>query len=66
MEVKVPAKVILTGEHAVVYGRQALAAAIDLYTTIQFTCVPRVNTGLPPIAVMFEGEETSIGPSELE
>lgn len=31
---KVPAKVILTGEHAVVYGKQAVGAALDLLTTV--------------------------------
>ena len=32
-----PGKVILLGEHAVVYGRTALAAAIDRHVTVQIT-----------------------------
>jgi mevalonate kinase len=37
-----PAKIILTGEHAVVYNKHALAAAIDLYTITW--SVPTANT----------------------
>ncbi len=35
MEVKVPLKVILSGEHAVVYGHPAVAAAIDMWTRVR-------------------------------
>lgn len=35
MIAKVPAKVILTGEHAVVYNKRALAGTIDLFTTVK-------------------------------
>lgn len=32
---RAPGKVILLGEHAVVYGYRAIAAAVDLYTTVK-------------------------------
>ena len=34
MEVTAPSKVILHGEHAVVYGKTAVAAALDLRTKL--------------------------------
>ncbi|KAL4578068.1 hypothetical protein LXL04_014183 [Taraxacum kok-saghyz] len=42
MEVKAraPGKIILSGEHAVVYGSAAVAAAIDLYTYVSLTFPP--------------------------
>ena len=39
MIAKVPAKVILTGEHAVVYNKTALAGTIDLFTTVKLEFV---------------------------
>jgi hydroxymethylglutaryl-CoA reductase len=35
-----PGKVILLGEHAVVYGRTALATAIDRHVTVHVACEP--------------------------
>lgn len=37
MIVKSPAKVILSGEHSVVYGKMAIASAVSLYTKLQIT-----------------------------
>ena len=34
-----PAKIILTGEHAVVYGKSALATSVDLRTTIDLVMI---------------------------
>lgn len=31
---RAPAKIILSGEHSVVYGHKALCAAIKMYTTL--------------------------------
>lgn len=39
-KVSAPGKVILFGEHAVVYGKTAVAASVDLHTTLQFTELP--------------------------
>ncbi|CAO2208229.1 unnamed protein product [Urochloa humidicola] len=55
MEVRAraPGKIILAGEHAVVHGSAAVAAAIDLYTTSSLRLLP-------------EGEDGGAGAVELD
>ena len=40
IKVSVPGKLIISGEHAVVYGSPALAAAIDKYVHVELTSLP--------------------------
>jgi len=53
MKATVPAKVILTGEHSVVYGKKALGAAVDLKTHLTLTIKASETPG---IAVEFQTE----------
>ncbi|XP_042445792.1 mevalonate kinase-like isoform X1 [Zingiber officinale] len=53
---RAPGKIILSGEHAVVHGSTAIAAAIDLHTHVSF----RLDPSLPP------GDEESAVDLELK
>ncbi len=48
-EARAPAKVILLGEHAVVYGHPALAAAIPRYVTVSVEPAAEARIDLPGI-----------------
>lgn len=52
MKVKVPGKLILSGEHAVVHGQPALAMAVDRYATATITHerLPRISFDLADLA----------------
>ena len=51
LKVSAPGKVILFGDHSVVYGRQAIAAALSLRTTLQFTRGPVLRLSFPDVGL---------------
>jgi hydroxymethylglutaryl-CoA reductase len=55
-----PGKVILLGEHAVVYGRAALAAAIDRHVTVHITRLDQEERALRPCSG--QASRASAGP----
>lgn len=52
MKVRAPAKLILSGEHAIVYGKPALALAINRYAEVQasFQALPLISFDLGDLA----------------
>jgi mevalonate kinase len=51
---RAPGKVLLLGEHAVVYGHPALAAAVPLYVTVDVSEAPEPRLDLPRLATSKE------------
>jgi mevalonate kinase len=43
LQVAAPGKVILHGEHAVVYGKRAIAVSVGLYTKLTMTPADQVH-----------------------
>ena len=50
----VPSKVILTGEHAVVYKKTAIAAAVQIFNRVTLT----IHPGPAKVHLLFDGKET--------
>lgn len=60
--VTTPAKIILCGEHSVVYGKLALAASIDLFTHINVTIQPSSSISIHLDTLNFNW---NVSPSDL-
>lgn len=69
VDARAPGKVILSGEHAVVHGTSAVAAAIGLYTTASIRLRPLsagsypgiwiyVSLGLQALSMQTEGDSS--------
>lgn len=55
-----PGKIILSGEHAVVYGQPALVAAVARYTTVSFHALSRGNSLRTALAGIASGRRTPL------
>lgn len=55
-----PGKIILSGEHAVVYGQPAIVAAVARYTTVQFHPLSRGNSLRTALAGIATGRRTPL------
>lgn len=60
--VTTPAKIILCGEHSVVYGKLALAASVDLFTHINVTIQPSSSISIHLDTLEFDW---SVSPADL-
>lgn len=65
-KISAPGKVILFGEHAVVYNKKALASAIDLHAHVELSPLPSSSNGIVKLEFCQDTNESMISSAEYK